>query len=103
MIEHALVKALINAGVGAFIAVLILIGLYIIVGRLGGKFIDAQMGMATATGKQAQAMETLATSIRDLMGRDNGEHREIILLLKVIMDDIQKMKECTHGPEKAAV
>lgn len=82
--EEAITKALINAGVGGLLAVLVLVGLYRIVQSLGEKFIEAQRGQAEALGRQAQSLEGLSTALQDFTGRDNTEHREMLVLLRFI-------------------
>ncbi|GAB4389030.1 MAG: hypothetical protein Kow0025_11890 [Thermodesulfovibrionales bacterium] len=91
--EQALIKAAMNAGVGAFMAVLILIGLYRISGRLGSRFIEAQQRQAEALGAQAQSIEGLTGSIRDFVGRDSSEHREMLVLLRFMAQQQQSFDE----------
>jgi hypothetical protein len=93
VLETAFVKALINAGVGAFIALFVLFGLYRIAGRLGGGFIDAQQGQAEALGSQAQALEGLTRSIEDFVRKDNTEHREMLVLLRFMAQRQQDFEE----------
>lgn len=91
--EQALAKAVMNAGVGAFLAVLILVGLYRIGGRLGSRFIEAQQRQAEALGAQAQSIEGLTGSIQDFIGRDSSEHREMLVLLRFIAQQQQSFDE----------
>lgn len=91
MIEQALVKALLDAG--ALIALFILAGLYRMAGRLGGRFIETQQSQAAALGAQAQAMEGLTNSVRDLVGKDNLEHREMLVLLRFIAQQQNTFEE----------
>lgn len=91
--EQELLKALINAGVGAVIALIILVGLYRITSRLGLKFIEAQQEQATALIRQAQSMEGLTKSIQDFVQRDNSEHREMLVLLRFIAQQQQVFEE----------
>lgn len=93
MIETAFMKALINAGVGAFIALVILVGLYRITNSLGGKFIEAQQRQAEALGAQAQSIEGLTASIRDFVNRDASEHREMLVLLRFIAQEQKTLDE----------
>ncbi|MDP2167467.1 MAG: hypothetical protein Q8J64_03950 [Thermodesulfovibrionales bacterium] len=93
MIETEFMKALINAGVGAFIALLILVGLYRIAHRIGIEFVRAQQAQAEALGRQAQSMEGLTMSIQDFVGRDSGEHREMLVLLRFIAQQQQTFDE----------
>jgi hypothetical protein len=93
MIEHSLVKALVEAGVGAFIALFILAGLYRMASGLGAKFISAQQSQAEALGAQAQSLEGLTRSIRDFVVRDNSEHREMLVLLRYIAQQQNSFEE----------
>lgn len=93
MTEQALVKALMDAGAGALIALFILAGLYRIAGRLGGKFIEAQQLQAEALGAQAQALNGLTRSVQDFMVRDNSEHREMLVLLRYIAQQQHSLEE----------
>jgi len=88
-----LYAALMNAGVGGFIAVLILVGLYYIVKSLGGRFVEAQARQAEALGAQAAAMASLSTSVQRFMERDNTEHREMLVLLRLIAQHQQELDE----------
>ncbi len=85
--EGDLAKALANAGVGAAIAFIVLIGLYRIANRLGLEFVRAQQAQADALGRQAQSMEMLKDSVRELVTKDNSEHREMLVLLRYIAQD----------------
>jgi hypothetical protein len=87
------VEALVNAGVGAVIAVVILVGLYRIVGRLGGKFIEAEQRQAEALGAQAQAMEGLTRSVGEFLARDMTEHREMLVLLRFMVQRKDRLEE----------
>lgn len=91
--EQEFLKALINAGVGAFIALLILVGLYRIANRLGSRFIDAQQRQAEALGAQAQSVDGLTRSIQEFVGRDSSEHREMLVLLRFIAQQQQSFDE----------
>ncbi|MEJ2183393.1 MAG: hypothetical protein P8Y66_07700 [Nitrospirota bacterium] len=93
MLEQAFIKALINAGVGAAIAVVILVGLYRIARGLGEKFIEAEHRQAEAMGAQAQSVEELTRSLSDFMGRDSSEHREILVLLRFIAQQQKVFEE----------
>jgi hypothetical protein len=93
MTGQALIKVLVDAGVGAFIAVLILAGLYRIAGRLGAQFIRAQQSQAEALGAQAQSLEGLTRSVRDFVVRDGSEHREMLVLLRYIAQQQNSFEE----------
>jgi len=91
--------ALINAGVGAFIAVIILVGIYKLAGRFTEQFIEAQNKQAEALGAQAQSMAGLSTAIRETLQRDTAEHREILIMLKVLVGEFKAVKEKLNGSD----
>ena len=82
MMEQEFMKALINAGVGAALALIMLVGIYRIVRGLGSRFIEAEQKQAEALGAQAQAMAGLTASVREFVRADNTEHREMLVLLR---------------------
>jgi uncharacterized protein HemX len=97
--EQALLRALINAGVGAAFAVLMMVGLYRIVRGLGASFIEAQQRQAEALGAQAQAMGGLTSSVREFMSADNSEHREMLVLLRFIAQQQKELEEVRREHE----
>ncbi len=99
----AIVQALINAGGGLLIALVILLGLYRLADKHGTEFIKAQQSQAVAMGKQAEAMEEMKTSIKEFIGRDNSEHREILILQKMTIDKLKRLEESLNGREKGTV
>jgi len=98
--EDALVRALVEAGTGACFALVILVGLYRLAGRLGTRFIEAQQGQAEALGRQAQSMEALTHSIQGFVTRDDSEHREMLVLLRFIAQRQQDFEEVRLEHEK---
>jgi hypothetical protein len=68
-------------------AILVLIGLYRLAKTFGTKIVESSE-------KQAIAIEGLTKSIDGFISRDNSEHREIIILQKVMMEKIERMEEC---------
>jgi len=92
MAEHELIKSFINAGTGALMAFIILVGLYRIANRLGLEFVKAQKEQAQALLRQAQSMEGLRDSIQGFVARDNSEHREMLVLLKYIAQKQEEME-----------
>lgn len=77
-------RSLLNAGTGAIMAFVILLGLYRMANRLGIEFVKAQKEQAQALARQAQSMEGLRESIQGFFSKDNSEHREMLVLLKYI-------------------
>ena len=82
--EHELIKGLINAGVGGVIAGIIIFLTYRLANNFGMKFIETQQS-------QAVAINNLCTCIEKSMTKDQLEHREIIILLKVISEKIERI------------
>jgi hypothetical protein len=86
-------------GPGLLLAVIILYGIYKILlhfGReVGMKIIGALEKPAEALNKQAQSMDKLTNSIQDYVGRDANEHQEIIILQKVIRQEIKETRKQT--------
>lgn len=93
MLNPAIAEALINAGVGALIALIILVGLYRLANKIGLAFIQAQQDQAAALAKQAQSMEGLSGDIKAFVNRDNSEHREMLVLLRFIAQQQQAFEE----------
>ena len=58
--------------------------------NLGGKFLESNH-------KQTTAIEDLTSSIKNSVTRDNSEHREMIVLLKVLCEKIEKCEGCKYG------
>jgi hypothetical protein len=86
-------------GPGLLIALFMLYGAYKLLLRLGR---DVGMRIADAIEKptaaltvQANSMDRLTTSIREYVGRDANEHQEIIILQKVIRQEIRETKQQT--------
>ena len=86
-------KALISAGGGLLIARVILYGVYKLMHRFGGQFVQAQQAQAEALAKQAVSMEGLRDSIQMFVNRDNSEHREMLVLLKYIAQHQESLEE----------
>jgi hypothetical protein len=88
-------------GPGAVLAGLMIWSLY----KLADKFIDkfatdfinAQKAQAESLAKMAQGAEGLRDCINGFVERDNKEHREIIILLKVITEKLENLEETRGG------
>ncbi len=88
--EEKLLVAAINAGVGGAIAALIIVLTYKLVKHLLSKVGEK---VAEALTRQATAMETLTASIKTSLEKDDGEHREMLVLLKYIAQRSQAFDE----------
>jgi hypothetical protein len=100
---NRLVGCSIEWGPGMIIAALMLFGIYRIVRDVALKFVDVGVKIVAALEKpaqalqlQAQSMEKLTNSLDDYVCRDRSEHREIMMLQKVILDRIEGLK---HGQD----
>ena len=93
-------------------AILILFGIYKITLKAGSflkpfieRFIDAQQSQAAALTEQAEATRALNQSFRDFTSRDNSEHREMLIILKMIAENLRSFEKVKkehneiHGPE----
>lgn len=93
-------QALISAGGGLLIALVILTGLYRLADKYGIQFIQAQQAQAVAMGQQAESMDEMKCSIKEFIGRDNSEHREILILQKMTIDKLKDLEGALNGREK---
>ena len=88
-------------GPGLLIALVMLYGVYKLLLRLGRdvgvKIVGALEKPAAALNQQAQSMDKLTSSIQEYVGRDQMEHKEIILLLKVISSKVNRIEEARDG------
>jgi len=91
-------------GPGLLIALVMLYGLYRLLLRIGEKvgikIIDALEKPAAALDKQALAMDRLTDTFRDYVTCDRAEHREIIILQKIILEKIDRRKGDEDGRDK---
>jgi hypothetical protein len=83
LMEQELLKSLIQWGPGMVIAAMVLYGLYKLVNGVGMKIVECSK-------QQACAIEKLTQAIEDSTTRDNSEHREILIMLKVISEKFEK-------------
>ena len=99
--EQKLLEAAISAGVGGLIAIVIIYFTYKLASTLllkvGAEAVGAFKAGAEAITRQAVSMEGLTKSLQDFVARDNSEHREIIILLKVMNERLMHMEEKANG------
>lgn len=88
-----LLKTLVFWGPGAVIAGMMIHALYKLADKFGGKAVEAQTAQAVALAAQAKAMEGLQTSLQEFVSKDNGEHREMLVLMKYTAQHIQALLE----------
>ena len=77
-------------GPGMLIALVMLYGLYRFLLKIFDKPTQALMN-------QAQSMDRLTSSLQSYVGRDISEHREIIILQKVILQQIEHLRHRPGG------
>jgi len=88
-----LIKILANLGGVVVVAWLLIRMIGKLLGNYGAAFIGTQEKMAEAMGRQAQSMGGMKDTLVDFVGKDSGEHREIILGLQVVG---RELKTLTH-------
>lgn len=84
-----IIKTLVFWGPGAVIAALIIFSLYKLADKFAGRAIEAQQAQAVALAAQADAMKNLQQTMSEYISRDNGEHREMLVLMKYTAQHIQ--------------
>lgn len=106
MMDQFIVKfcdSIIDHGPGMVIAIVILYGVYKLFKALGLRFVSSMEDQAKALTIQADSMKTLTGSLQDYVGRDQGEHREIIILQKVILGKLERLGQEDETTEHAAL
>lgn len=104
MTSIEILKSLASWGPGALIAGLMILAFYRLAKGVLVKFVEAQQEQAKALGRQAQSMEGLRDALTVFVTRDNSEHREMLILLKVIASgvdvtagDLKQLGDVTAG------
>jgi hypothetical protein len=92
-VEGELLKALLNAGGSAAIAIVLLVGIYRLANKFGVNFLEAHEG-------QTKAINRLTDTLEKFINRDQNEHREMIILLKVLTE---KMEGIEDGRKKREI
>lgn len=87
------IDSIIDHGPGMVLAIVILFGIYKLFRLLGLRFVSSMEDQAKALTVQADSMKNLTQSLQQYMGRDQLEHKEIIILQKVILEEIKKVRE----------
>lgn len=84
-------------GPGFLFAMITLYGLYRLLFHLGRdvgiKIVGALEKPTDALSQQAASMDRLTVSIKDYVGRDTNEHQEIIILQKIIRQELRETRE----------
>jgi len=88
-------------GPGLLITLIMLYGLYrLLLGlgeKVGIKILGALEKPTDALSQQASSMDRLTASIKDYVSRDQSEHREIIILQKVILEEVRNLRGGKDG------
>ncbi|MBF0466716.1 MAG: hypothetical protein HQK88_15530 [Nitrospirae bacterium] len=63
---------------------------YKFMNKIGCEFVNAQKEQASALARQAQSMEGLHGAIHDFLTKDNKEHLDILIMLRVIIDRMDR-------------
>jgi len=99
-------NAFIDWGPGLILAALMLYGLYRLIKGIGLKIVSALEKPAGALNQQAMSMDRLTNALHSYVGRDQSEHREIIIIQKIILDKIEKLdlrRERDVGSQKREI
>lgn len=86
-------RSLFDWGPGLILAVVMLYGLYKLVHSVGMKIVAALEKPTAALTTQANSMDRLTGSLQEYVARDRGEHREMIILLKLISSRMNTLEE----------
>lgn len=87
--ELSLIKVLVDLGGTVVVSVLLIFGLYKLLSRFGCAFITAQEKMAEAMADQAKSTSGMRDAIQNFIQKDNNEHREILLGLQVVGEELK--------------
>lgn len=91
--EGELLKAIISAGGGVAIAIVVLVGVYQLANKFAIKFIRAQED-------QAAAVNRLTDTLEKIINRDQNDHREMIILQKVMMEKLERLENTIEDGRK---
>lgn len=64
-----------------------------LVGRFGGPFIEAQNKIAESMSGLAEAVKDTKNMMCDMIEGDRSEHREIIITLQVLADEVKSLRK----------
>jgi type I site-specific restriction endonuclease len=95
-----LIQSAIDHGPGMVIAVIILYGLYKLFKEVGLKIADSAKQMADSVNRQTDSMKRLGDTIENYVSRDQHEHQEIIILQKVIRQELRAIREQSERIEE---
>jgi len=97
---------IVDWGPGFGLAALVMYGLYLLANSVGLKILAGLEKPAEALGKQAEAltkqsisMDHLTTALQNYVDRDQTDHREILILLKVVAERVNNLREIKDGKD----
>ena len=65
--------------------------------KFGKPFIDSQRAQAEAMRDQALAMRDMRDTVHEFIHRDNSDHREIIIGLQVVANEVKALSALVRG------
>lgn len=80
-------------GPGLILALVVLFGVFKFSQGMGIKLVSALDKPTGALKQQAQSMDRLTASIQEYVHRDFNEHQEIIILQKVIREELKGIRD----------
>jgi len=103
MNDLTLIKSLVDLGCTVVICALIVVVIYKLSIRFGVAFIATQEKIAEAMAQQALSMTGMSAAIQTYIQRDNNDHREILLAVQVVGQELKWLRdEVRTAKEEAA-
>lgn len=81
-------------GPGILLALFMLYGFYKLLFKIA---MGVGLKIVAALEKPAASMDRLTSSIQDYVNRDQNEHRQIMIMLKVISKSVENLREEKDG------
>ena len=100
MIDFALVKSIVDLGCTVVVCALIVIVFYKLSMRFGERFMSSQEKIAEALAQQAQSLSGVNGAIQTYIQKDNTEHREILLGLQVVGENLKWLTDELRSSKK---
>jgi len=86
-----LLKTVVDLGGSAVIATIMIVCVYKLLDRFAVAFMGNMEKIATSIGNQAQSMKEMSASINHMITKDNTEHREILLGMQVVGEELKSL------------
>lgn len=84
-----IIKILADLGGTAVVAVTIIVCIYKLTTKFAERFLVNMERIAGSIGEQASSMQQMSVAINQSIGRDNAEHREILLAMQVVGEELK--------------